>query len=289
MAAAALSDRLPRAAVERRRPDGTPYRSLSTADVETLAAESGVGHRRVEQAALALGIIPERYARNMTSLDIADQQRLLDCTVCVVGVGGLGGHVAEILARMGVGGLRLVDNDRFEDSNLNRQRFADNESLGVHKTLTARQRIAAINPAVDAEALCATLTLENGPEVLGGADIAVDCLDSLPARLALQEACRRRKIPMVSAAVAGMSGQLTVFFPEDQGLAALYGDLDEAPERGAETTLGNLPFAVTLLASLECSEAVKVMLGKPSALRGRLLVFDLAEPIFEVIDLDRAS
>jgi molybdopterin/thiamine biosynthesis adenylyltransferase len=90
---------------------------------------------------------------------------------------------------------------------------------------------------------------------------------------------------MVSAAVAGMSGQLAVFFPEDEGLAALYGDLDAAPAQGAETTLGNLPFTVTLLASLECSEAVKVLLGKGSALRGRLLVFDLAEPVFEVIEI----
>lgn len=285
MGSPSLSDRLVRAAVDRRRPDGTPYRSLATADVEALARQSAVSPLRVEQAALAVEVVPERYARNMHSLSISDQQRLLDCTVCVAGVGGLGGHVAEILARIGVGGLRLVDSDRFEDSNLNRQRFADAESLGAPKARLAQQRIAAVNPAVETVALCQTLTLENGPDLLGGADIAVDCLDSLPARLALQEACRRRKIPMVSAAVAGMSGQLTVFFPEDQGLAVLYGDLDEAPERGAETALGNLPFAVTLLASLECSEAVKVLLGKASTLRGRLLVFDLAEPVFEVIEI----
>ena len=285
MTLASLNDHLSRAAVERRRPDGTSYRSLATTEVETLARTLAVGRRRVEQAALAAKVIPERYARNMSSLSISDQQRLLDCTVCVAGVGGLGGHVAEILARIGVGGLRLVDNDRFEDSNLNRQRFADAESLGAHKARLAQQRIAAINPAVEAVALCETLTQDNGPDVLGDADIAVDCLDSLPARLALQEACRRRKIPMVSAAVAGMSGQLTVFFPEDRGLAVLYGDLDEAPERGAETTLGNLPFAVALLASLECSEAVKVLLGKTTTLHRRLLVFDLAEPVFEVIEL----
>lgn len=285
MRADPLYERVSQAAKDRRRPDGVVYRSLSTADVAALATAMAVSPRRVEQAALAMEIIPERYARNMTSLSIADQQRLRARTVCVAGVGGLGGHVAEILARIGIGGLRLVDGDRFDDSNLNRQRFADADSLGRRKALLAGERMAAINPAVEVTAFAEALTLENGSAILAGADLAVDCLDSLPARMALQEACRRRKIPVVSAAVAGMSGQLTVCFPEDEGLSALYGDLSAAPERGAETTLGNLPFAVTALASLECSEAVKVLLGNRPTLRGRLLVFDLAEPVFEVVDL----
>jgi molybdopterin/thiamine biosynthesis adenylyltransferase len=285
MATASVNDSIAQAAEERFRPDGTPYRSLSTANVCTLAERYQISQRRLEQAALAIEVVPERYARNMRSLSTADQQRLLENTVCIVGVGGLGGHVAEILARIGVGRLRLVDGDRFEDSNLNRQRFADAASLGHPKAQTAQQQIAVINPAVEVAVLSELLTEENGADLLGEADIAVDCLDSLTARLALQTACRQKKIPMVSAAVAGMSGQLTVIFPEDQGLAALYGDLAGAPDRGAETTLGNLPFAVSLLASLEGCETVKVLLGRTSSLHNRLLVFDLAEPLFEVIDL----
>lgn len=285
MPSASVQDLIGQAAVERLRPDGTVYRSLSTEAVRSLADRSQISPHRVEHAALAMDIVPERYTRNMTSLSPADQQRLLDSTVCIAGVGGLGGHVAEILARIGVGRLRLVDGDRFEDSNLNRQRFADADSLGHPKAQTARERIAAINPAVEVAALAEVLTAKNGADLLGKADIAVDCLDSLSARRALQTACRRKKIPMVSAAVAGMSGQLTVIFPEDKGLAALYGDLAAAPDRGAETTLGNLPFAVSLLASLECGETVKVLLGRTSTLHKRLLLFDLAEPLFEIIDL----
>jgi molybdopterin/thiamine biosynthesis adenylyltransferase len=90
---------------------------------------------------------------------------------------------------------------------------------------------------------------------------------------------------MVSAAVAGVSGQITVFYPEDEGLAALYGDLASANDRGAETTLGNLPFAVTMLASLECSEAVKILLGRQQTLRGRLLIFDLTDLTFDIVQL----
>jgi len=281
-----LRGHLDREALDRRRPDGTAYRSLPTAAVGRLAEDLKVTPRQVEQTALEMGIVPERYARNMTTLSPEDQRRLLGATACIVGAGGLGGHVADIMARVGVGGLRLVDGDRFEDSNLNRQRFADMASLDHSKTATARERIAAINPAVEVVALDERLTADNGPAILGDADIAVDCLDTLQARRHLQDACRNAKIPMVSAAVAGVSGQITVIHPQDRGLASLYGDLTAASDRGAETTLGNLPFAVAMLASLECSEAVKILLGRGPTLHGRLLIFDLDDLSFEVIQLE---
>jgi molybdopterin-synthase adenylyltransferase len=280
-----LRARLAREATDRHRPDSTAYRSLSTAAVGRLAGELKATLGHIERTALEMEIVPERYARNMTTLSVADQHRLLSCTACITGVGGLGGHVAEILARIGVGRLRLVDGDRFEDSNLNRQRFADITRLGQSKVTAAREQIAAINPAVEVAALAERLTADNGPTLLGDADIAVDCLDTLQARRDLQAACREKQIPMVSAAVAGVSGQITVIHPGDQGLAALYGDLAAAPDRGAETTLGNLPYAVTMLASLECSETVKTLLGRDSTLHGRLLIFDLEDLSFEVIQL----
>jgi molybdopterin/thiamine biosynthesis adenylyltransferase len=280
-----LRTHINREATDRHRPDGTAYRSLSTEAVGRLAGELAVTPGQIERTALETGIVPERYTRNMATLTPEDQHRLLECTACIVGVGGLGGHVADILARIGVGRLRLVDGDRFEDSNLNRQRFADLASLGQSKVATAREQIAAINPAVAVVALAERLSADNGPAILGDADIAVDCLDTLQARRHLQAACRDSKIPMVSAAVAGVSGQITVIHPDDKGLAALYGDLELADDKGAETTLGNLPYAVTMLASLECSEVIKILLGRDSTLHGRLLIFDLAEPVFEVIDL----
>ncbi len=280
-----LSAQLAQAARDARRPDGTGYRSLSSASVDRLALRFDLSHNQIEQAGLAIGILPERYARNMTSLNLQDQQRLLGSTACIVGVGGLGGSVAETLARIGVGHLRLVDGDHFEDSNLNRQRFARAATIGKPKVDAARESIAAINPAVEITTWAENLSTANGESIVAGADIAIDCLDTLSARQALQTVCRRRAIPMVSAAVAGVSGQLTVIYPEDEGLAALYGDLASAPDRGAEKTLGNLPFTVNLLASLECSEAVKVLLGRRETLRGRLLIFDLTDLSFDMIQL----
>jgi len=283
---AELREHITREAADRLRPDGTAYRSLPAAAVDRLAQERAATPRHVEQTALELGIVPERYVRNMATLSIKDQRRLLDCTVCIVGVGGLGGHAAEILARVGVGRLRLVDGDRFEDSNLNRQRFANTATLGRSKVEAAREQIRAINSTVDVTVLAERLDADNGTVILGNADVALDCLDTLQARRYLQTACRSAEIPMVSAAVAGVSGQITVVYPEDKGLASLYGDLSAAADRGAETALGNLPFAVTMLASLECSEAVKILLGRHPTLHGRLLLFDLTDLSFEVIQLE---
>lgn len=285
MAAPDIREQIAQAAKDGRRPDGAAYRSLSSAVVQELARRLKCNHRQVEQTALEMEIIPERYTRNMTTLSTKDQHRLLGCTACVVGVGGLGGSVAEILARIGVGRLRLVDGDHFEDSNLNRQRFANAASLGQPKVQVARERITAINPSTEVIALPERLSADNGPAIIGNADIAIDCLDTLQARLDLQTACRRKNIPVISAAVAGVSGQITVFYPEDEGLATLHGDLASAADRGAEMTLGNLPFAVNLLASLECSEAVKILLGRRITLRGRLLIFDLTDLTFDTVQL----
>jgi len=281
----AIRETLAQAATNRQRPDGTAYRSLSSASVQQLARRLEWNHRRVEQTALAMGIVPERYTRNMATFSTEDQHRLLGCTACIVGVGGLGGSVAEMLARIGVGRLRLVDGDHFEDSNLNRQRFANAASLDQPKAQVARERMAAINPAVEVIALPERLTADNGSAIIGDADIAIDCLDTLQARLDLQAAGRRKNIPVISAAVAGVSGQITVFYPEDEGLSALYGDLSSAADRGAETTLGNLAFAVNLLASLECNEAVKILLGRKETLRGCLLIFDLTDLTFDTVQL----
>ncbi|MBL0713087.1 MAG: ThiF family adenylyltransferase, partial [Desulfosarcina sp.] len=126
---------------------------------------------------------------------------------------------------------------------------------------------------------------ENADGLIEGANVVIDGLDRLDSRLVLQQACRRMEIPLVWAAVAGTSGQLTVIFPEDNGLERLIGEVREDEARGAETYLGNLSFTVSALASLEAAEAVKVLLGKGGLLRNRLLLFDLMEPYFEIIEL----
>ncbi len=277
------ADEIRAQAATRRRPDGSIYQSLPLAEGSDLARQTGLAMHQIEAAALQQQILPERYARNMQSLSFEDQQVLLEARACVIGVGGLGGTVAEVLARIGLGHLDLVDGDCFEEHNLNRQRFAHTGNLGQPKANEARHAITRINPAVTVSASNVFMSDENAEDLIAAADVVVDCLDRLDVRLVLQKACRRRRVPLVSAAVAGTAGQLTVIFPDDPGLEGLIGKIETEGGRGVETRLGNLPFTVTCLASLEAAEAVKVLLGREGVLRNRLLLFDLAEPCFEII------
>lgn len=272
-------------AVAARYPDGAPYSSIAVADVSRLSAELGLKQRNVELAAIAEGILPERYARNQRSFSLEEQAALLNTEVTVVGLGGLGGAVTEILARIGIGGLTLVDGDCFEDSNLNRQFLSTREVLGQSKSSVAQRRVASVNPAVEVKAHQAFVTAENASRFLVDSDLAVDCLDNLPARFWLEAACKHRGCPLVSAAVAGSTGHVTTIFPSDTGLRLIYGDPRQTPAKGAETSLGTLPHAVTSLAALECAEVVKIVLQRNHLLRDKLLIADFDAAAFDVMQL----
>ncbi len=266
-------------------PDGEPCVYISHDRVAALAEEAGVSRGKIEILALDNNIIPVRYARNMRSFHPSDQSTLLKSRVGVVGLGGLGGTVTEILARVGVGRLRLMDGDLFEEHNLNRQLLSGHSKLSTPKADAAASRVREINPAVEVEPRAEFLTEENAEELLAGLDVVVDCLDSLTARFLLQKYARKADVPMVSAAIAGTSGQLTTIFPDDPGLSLIHGDPDALPNKGVETTLGCLPYTVFYMASLESAEVVKVLQGKGALLRNRLLVADLMDHTHEVLDL----
>jgi len=273
------------AALFRTRVDGAAYASIAAARVRDLSQAFGLSRCRVEITALENGVVPERYARNLNALTLDEQATLLKAVVAVVGLGGLGGVAVEILARLGIGTLTLIDGDSFEESNLNRQLLSTIDRLGMPKAQAAAERVQQINPSVCTRAHGFFLTADNASELLAGSAVVVDCLDNLPTRFNVETACRQLNLPLVSAAVAGATGQLTVIFPEDQGLAAIYGDPSGLPTRGVEAVLGNLPHTVTLLASLQCAEVVKILLGKDNVLRNRLLLVDLTDLTFAIMRL----
>lgn len=273
-------------AINRIMPDGNPYRSLSSRSATCLSETHGLDGRDVEIAALQQQIMPERYVRNGNTLSPFDQIRLLKSCVAIVGLGGLGGAVTEMLARTGIGSLKLIDGDRFEDSNLNRQLLASHNSLHQSKAEMARQRVREINESVRVSAFQDFLTDSNGPELLAGADVAVDCLDTLPGRFILERVARTLEIPMISAALAGMFAQITTIFPEDPGLKQVYGDPRDAQEKGAETHMGTLAPAAMLAASLEAAEVIRVILNRNGILRNRLLVVDLFTSQMDVMQLN---
>lgn len=188
----------------------------------------------------------------------------------------------ECLARIGVGHLRVVDNDLFDETNLNRQLLSSTMNLGRHKTLAAQQRAMAVNPMVKVEAFQTLFTPENSLDLLSGCDVAVDALDNIPARLLLQQAAKAANIPLVHAAVAGWVGQVCVIQPGQDLLTLLYPESTET--HGEEQESGTLSFTAAVTASWQAAETVKLLLGK-QGLSGELLVLDLLDGSFNRLRL----
>ncbi|HED24676.1 MAG TPA: HesA/MoeB/ThiF family protein [Firmicutes bacterium] len=257
--------------------NGKEWRCLSLDAARRIAAEYGSGTRLIEIAALEEDIVPSRYRRNIGTVGIAGQLRLLGSAAGIVGVGGLGGFVIELLARMGVGRITVIDDDSFSESNLNRQLLSIEENLGVVKIEAAVERIAAVNSAVEVEAHCCRGDSDNFSELLEHCELVIDCLDNLPSRFALEAACSQLKLPLVHGAIAGFLGQVAVIRPGKPVLRSVYGRPDEGGSgRGVETELGNPAFTPAMLASFQAAEAVKYLAGLESLLPPNiLLIIDL--------------
>ncbi len=235
-------------------------------------------------ALLKEGKMPERYQRNMGTIGIDGQMSLLTSRVAVIGAGGLGGTVIELLARLGVGFLRIIDGDVFAVHNLNRQFLSTEHNIGVNKAYAAVNRIESINCDVETEAVPCMLNETNAEDLLGDVDLIVDALDNISARLLLNETARRFKIPLVYAAIAGFTGQVMTIMPGDKGLEQIYKQAKKG-EKGAEVILGNPAGTPTLAAALQVQEVVKVLTGVGEPLRNKMLYFDTEMNIFELLTL----
>ncbi|MGC8495346.1 MAG: HesA/MoeB/ThiF family protein [Syntrophobacteraceae bacterium] len=233
-------------------------------------------------ALLARGEIPERYQRNSGTIGIAGQKRLLEARVAVVGAGGLGGSVIELLARQGVGFLRVIDGDCFALHNLNRQLFATLKTLGKNKAEVAAERIAEVNSDVDVHAVPQMLEEKNAKTLLDGMDVIVDALDSIACRLLLCQTAQRLGIPLVHAAIAGWTGQVATILPDGPGLEKIY----RTPmQKGIEAELGTPAPTPALAAAVQAREVVKLLTGIGEPLAGKLLYFDTERNIYELLRL----
>lgn len=253
-------------------------------DSQVDAAERfGTTLARVEEAALALGLLPARYQRNRQAISVNDQLKLFRSTVAVIGCGGLGGYVIEELARLGVGTIIAIDPDVFEEHNLNRQLLSSPGTLGRAKVEAAAARVAEINPAVTLLPREEAYAPENGMELLRGAQVIVDALDSIQTRLALAKTCTELGVPMVHGAIGGWYGQVATQFPGDDTVQKLYRRWVEG--KGVEQKLGNPSFTPALVASIEVAEVCKILLGVGEPLHNRKLSVNLLEIIFVSIDM----
>lgn len=219
-----------------------------------------------------------RFIRNLPTLSEAEQAALAEKRVFIAGCGGLGGFLAEFLVRAGVGKIVAADCDRFEYSNRNRQLLSLESTLGASKVLSAAARARDVNPGVDFRPVEALLDGENLPGLLTGCDLALDALDNVPARLALEDACAERGIPLVHGAVHGWAAQAAVVLPGSGLLHTLYAGA------GGETDSSVLSPVPAMCAAVQCAEAVKLLLGTPSSLAGKLLLMNLRSMDFSEIE-----
>lgn len=233
---------------------------------------------------LARGEVPERYLRNIGTIGIEGQKRLLEARVAVVGAGGLGGNVIELLARQGIGFLRIIDGDTFARHNLNRQLLATERTLGMNKATVAAARVAEVNSDVKVDAVPAMFDENNGAGLLAGMDVVVDALDSIHCRLLLGRVARELGIPLVHAAIAGLTGQVKTILPDGPGLEKIYGTLNGRNE-GVEAVLGNPSATPALAAALQVQEVVKLLTGIGKPLIDELLYFDAEFNIYELLNL----
>jgi adenylyltransferase/sulfurtransferase len=217
-----------------------------------------------------------RYSRQilLPQFDLAGQERLLQATVVIIGLGGLGSPAALYLAASGVGRLILNDPDTVDLSNLQRQIVHSQASIGVAKVHSAEQRLQQINPSIQIETYQQAFTMETLSAPIQSADLVLDCTDNLATRLAINAACVQANKPLVSAAAIRFEGQLGVFHASATTpcYQCFYGKLTELPQTCS--TNGVLGPVLGVLGSMQAIEAIKLLTQLGEALIGRVLLFD---------------
>ena len=238
--------------------------------------EYKVSFKEIEQIALKLGVTPLRYKRNQSTISPPSQLKLLNSKVAIIGSGGLGGHIAEILTRIGIGELTIFDFDIFEEHNLNRQNFSNMQSLGKEKVLVVKEGIENINPALHVNAYVQKFNPKEDFAMIENVDIVVDALDNPQTKLELAQICKENSLAFVHGAIAGMNGQ----FSTCNTLENLYRD----GSSGIEKSIGNPSFSVTFAASIQSAEVIKTILGMGENLKDKTLITNLLENEFIEID-----
>lgn len=218
-----------------------------------------------------------RYSRQifLPDIDVEGQNRLLNSSVAIFGMGGLGSPVGMYLAASGVGELVLVDPDQVELSNLQRQIVHMNDALGQDKVQSAGRTLRALNPDVRIRPYDQVLSDGELDDVVEQADVVVDGTDNFEARFAINAACVRARRPLVSAAVVRMEGQVSVYRldrPDAPCYGCLYQNVAELPQNCAEN--GVLGSVAGMLGCIQATEVIKILLDFGETLDGRLLLID---------------
>jgi adenylyltransferase/sulfurtransferase len=234
----------------------------------------------------------ERYSRHLVlrEIGVAGQEKLKAARVLVIGAGGLGSPSALYLAASGVGTIGVIDCDKVEVSNLQRQVIYDSASVGIPKALAARQRLLALNPSIELIAHQVELRADNVLQLLERYDVVLDGTDRFGTRYLANDACVILRKPLVSAAIHRFEGQAMTYVP---GRGPCYRCLFPTPPADglvpncAEAgVLGVLP---GVLGTIQATEAIKLIVGAGEPLIGRLLTYDALAMRFEEFGFKRRT
>jgi len=235
----------------------------------------------------------ERYARHLLLQDVGGQgqARLLRSRVLVIGAGGLGSPLLLYLAAAGVGTLGIVDDDRIELSNLQRQVIHTTAEIGTLKTQSAAAKVQDLNPDVQVKLHPLRIDGGNAESLIGGYDLVADGSDNFETRALVSDVCYRLKTPLVSAAVGAFEGQLSTFkayLSHDPKLPCYRCLYPQAPPPGTVPTCaeaGILGVTPGIMGTLQALEVIKELLDMGDSLAGRLLLFDGMATSFRTVRL----
>ena len=233
----------------------------------------------------------ERYSRMLALRDFSenDMETIMNTTVAMLGAGGLGSPALRLLAAVGFGRIRIIDRDIVELSNIQRQTVFNTEDIGKPKAEAAADNLELMNPEVNFDPICVSVDDDNVVDVLRGVDIIVDGLDSFKARRALNKASLLLKIPYVFAGAVEHYANLTTFIPGKTGcFNCVMGDAQDNPENTC-ARVGVSPMLLSIAASIEVNEALKLALGREPDLANRLMTIDTNNLSFDFFDIGKAS
>ena len=218
-----------------------------------------------------------RFSRQimLPEMDVAGQQKLVDATVLIVGMGGLGCPAAMYLAAAGVGHLIIADDDTVELTNLQRQIAHEHRNLGESKVSSAQASLRGLNPDVCVTQIDKRLEGESLNQAVSGADVVVDASDNFATRFAINRSCLKNHKPLVPGAAIRMEGQVAVFDsgnPESPCYRCLYNENTEDDANCSQN--GVMAPLVGIIGSVQAMETIKVITGIGNNLTGRLLLLD---------------
>ena len=231
-----------------------------------------------------------RYSRQimLPELDVAGQQKLLDASVLIVGMGGLGCPLAMYLAAAGVGQLTIADDDSVELTNLQRQIAHSQQNIGESKVNSAATTLKGLNPDIKLTLINERLQGENLEQAIKNKTVVVDATDNFTTRFAINDACLKTRVPLVSGAAIRMEGQVTVFdYRRDDSpcYQCLYREGNDEEANCASN--GVLAPVVGIIGSIQATETIKLIAGLGENLVGKLLLLDASAMQWRELTLRR--